>query len=179
VSASIPVFYDCEATSIGGMPIEIGWADPYTESIRSEARLIRPPAHWDIESLWDTSAENLHNISRGMLARSGCPAFVVARRMNAVLSGHELFSDAPNEDERWLRILFDEAGGDPAFTIRRLHADELIGSLAVARGWNLAAYETTKDNVARLAPRTHRAEADARHLALLWRTVSLGAPIPV
>ena len=43
--------------------------------------------------------------------------------MNEVLAGRELFSDAPVDDERWLRIIFDEAGFDPAFTIRKTYAD--------------------------------------------------------
>jgi hypothetical protein len=50
----------------------------------------------------------------------------------------------------------------------------LIGDLAVKLGWTLAAYEAAKEKASRLAPRTHRAEADVRHLALLWQMVSKG-----
>ncbi|HEX4079369.1 MAG TPA: hypothetical protein VHX61_10925 [Rhizomicrobium sp.] len=50
----------------------------------------------------------------------------------------------------------------------------LIGDLAVKRGWTLAAYEAAKEEASRLAPRIRRAEADARHLALLWQMVSKG-----
>jgi hypothetical protein len=127
-----------------------------------------------MRSVWDSNAARLHRISRELLAAKGSPPFAIARRMNIALAGRELFSDAPGDDEHWLRTIFEEAGSDPAFIIRRMHADVLIGNLAVARGWTLAAFEALKDDVPRLAPRTHRAEADARHLALLWQTVSRG-----
>jgi hypothetical protein len=46
----VPVFYDCEATCIGGLPIEIGWAftELSTGEIQSESHLIKPPLHWDM-----------------------------------------------------------------------------------------------------------------------------------
>ena len=119
--SDVPVFYDCEASCIGGLPIEIGWAfiDTSRGGIQSESHLVRPPLHWDMKPVWDPDAEKLHGISLEQLLAQGRPPFEVARRMNAVLAGRELFSDAPADDERWLRIIFDEAGLDPAFTIRR------------------------------------------------------------
>jgi hypothetical protein len=92
--------------------------------------------------------------------------------MNEVLADRELFSDAPADDERWLRIIFDEAGLDPAFTIRRTDADVLTSQLAAKLRWDSASYEAAKSEADRLSPRTHRAEADARHLAVLWRIIS-------
>ena len=108
----VPVFYDCEASCIGGLPIEIGWAfiDTSRGEIQSESHLLKPPLHWDMQSVWDPDAEKLHGISLEQLNAQGRPPFEVARRMNEVLSGRELFSDAPADDERWLRIIFDEAG---------------------------------------------------------------------
>ena len=53
-----PVFYDCEATGPSGYPIEVGWA--YIDELGaliSESHLIRPPAEWDIKSVWDEQAE--------------------------------------------------------------------------------------------------------------------------
>jgi hypothetical protein len=91
--------------------------------------------------------------------------------VNDVLSGRELFSDAPADDERWLRIIFDEAGPDPA-TIRRTHADVFMAQLAAKLGWDSASYEAAKAESDRISPRTHRAEADARHWAVLWRIIS-------
>ena len=126
--------------------------------------------------VWDPDAEKLHGISLKQLHEQGRPPFEVARRMNDVLAGRELFSDAPADDERWLRIIFDEAGLDPAFTIRRTHADVLIAQLAAKLGWDSASYVAAKAETDRISPRTHRAEADARHLAVLWRTISKGEP---
>jgi hypothetical protein len=147
---------------------------PSGDEIASESHLVKPPLHWDMRSVWDPDAAKLHGISPELLGANGKPPFTIARRMNEALAGRELFSDAPGDDERWLRTIFGEADCDPAFTIRRTHADVLIGDLAVKRGWTLAAYEAAKEEASRLAPRTHRAEADARHLALLWQMVSKG-----
>ena len=134
--SDVPVFYDCEASCIGGLPIEIGWAfiDTSTGEIQSESHLVKPPLHWDMQPVWDPDAEKLHGISLEQLHAQGRPPFEVARRMNEVLAGRELFSDAPADDERWLRIILDEAGLDPAFTIRRTYADVLMRSLQRSSG---------------------------------------------
>ena len=62
--SDIPVFYDCEASCIGGLPIEIGWAfiDTSTGEIQSESHLIKPPLYWDMQPVWDPDAEKLHGI---------------------------------------------------------------------------------------------------------------------
>jgi hypothetical protein len=174
--SDFPVFYDCEATCIGGLPIEVGWAftDPSTGEIQSESHLVKPPLHWEMQPVWEPDAEKLHGISLKHLLADGRPPFEIARRMNEVLAGRELFSDAPADDERWLRIIFEEAGPDPAFTIRRTHADVLIAQLAVKLGWDSASYEAAKAEANRISPRTHRAEADARLCAVLWRMISNG-----
>jgi hypothetical protein len=174
--SDVPVFYDCEASCIGGLPIEIGWAfiDTSTGEIQSESHLVKPPLHWDMQPVWDPDAEKLHGISLEQLHAQGRPPFEVARRMNEVLSGRELFSDAPADDERWLRIIFDEAGLDPAFTIRRTYAHMLIARLAMKLGWDSASYEAAKSEADRISPKMHRAEADARHWAVLWRMISKG-----
>src|SRR5260221_1777642 len=90
-----PVFYDCEASDA--------------------------PAEWPVKESWDRAAERLHGITLSQLSREGRPAWEVAWRMNAVLSERELFSDAL-QYEAWLRLLFDAAGLDPAFTVRRTDA---------------------------------------------------------
>ncbi len=172
-----PVFYDCEASCIGGLPIEIGWAfvDESTGKIQSESHPVKPPLHWDMQAVWDPDAERLHGISLRHLRAHGRPPIEIARRMNEVLAGRELFSDSPPDDERWLRIIFDEAGPDEAFTIRKFHANALISQLAARLGWDSDHYEAAKSEAARISPRTHRAEADARHLAVLWQIISKGA----
>ena len=176
-SEVVPVFYDCEASCIGGLPIEIGWAfvDMSAGEIKSESHLVKPPPSWDMESVWDRDAEKLHRISLEQLLAHGRRPFEIARRMNEALAGRELFSDGPAEDERWLRVIFDEAGPEPTFTIRRTSADVLTAQLAAKLGWNTVSYEAAKAEADRSSPRTHRAEADARHLAVHWHIISKGA----
>jgi hypothetical protein len=175
--SDIPIFYDCEASCIGGLPIEIGWAfiDTSTGEIQSESYLVRPPLDWDMQPVWDPDAEKLHGISLEQLLAHGRLPFEIARRMNDVLAGRELFSDGPADDERWLRIIFEEAGPDPAFTIRRTRADVLVAQLAAKVGWDSASYEAAKAEADCTSPRAHRAEVDARHWAVLWRMISNGS----
>jgi hypothetical protein len=168
-----PVFYDCEASDVEGYPIEIGWAftDPKTGAVVSESHLIRPPAEWPVKESWDLAAERLHGITLSQLSREGRPAWEVARRMNAVLIERELFSDAL-QDEAWLLLLFDAAGLDPAFTVRRTDARILISCTAADRRMDEARYARAEALAAERAPRRHRAEADARHLAVFWNIVT-------
>jgi hypothetical protein len=72
--------------------------------------------------------------------------------MNEVLTGRELLSDGPADDERWLRIIFEEAGPDPTFTIRRSHADVLVAQLAMKLWWDSASYEAAKTKADRISP---------------------------
>jgi hypothetical protein len=175
----IPVFYDCEASDVEGYPIEIGWAftDPETGTVVSESHLIRPPEGWPVKESWDRAAERLHGITLSRLRLDGRPVWEIARRMNAALEGRELFSDAP-QDEAWLRLLFDAAGLEPTFIVRRTDARALISRVADDRGLDEAAYARAKTKVADLAPRRHRAEADARHLAVLWNIIAWGTLSP-
>ncbi len=175
MAALIPVFYDCEASGVEGYPIEIGWAslDPETGTVVSESHLIRPPEDWPVKESWDRAAERLHGITLPQLRLEGRPVWEIARRMNAALDGRELFSDA-SQDEAWLRLLFDAAGLEPTFIIRRTDARVLISQVAGDRGFDEAAYARAKAKAMDLAPRRHRAEPDARHLAVLWNMIALG-----
>jgi len=170
-----PVFYDCEATGPNGYPIEVGWA--YIDeagALVSEGHLIRPPAEWDIESVWNEQAETIHNIPLALLRDHGRPAFQVAKRMNEALTGRELFSDG-SADEDWLRKLFDAAGEEPSFTIRRTLANTVILRGAAARDLSDTSIIKAAQETSRTFPHTHRAEPDARHLAALWGILSVVA----
>jgi hypothetical protein len=114
----VPVFYDCEASCIGGLPIEIGWAsiDTSRGEIQSESHLVRPPLHWDMQPVWDPDAEKLHGISLEQLLAQGRPPFEVARRMNEVLAGRKLFSDGPADDDTSRTIGEEISGFDPALS---------------------------------------------------------------
>jgi hypothetical protein len=167
--ALAPVFYDVEASSLDGFPIEIGWAraDVASGTILSEGYLIRPPPDWDISGTWDPAAASHHRIPIDDLSRKGRPVLEIARRMNQTLAGSELFADSPF-DEPWLRQLFDAAGIDPDFSIRRTDPAVLIGRLAGDR----AIYAAAKRKALRDSPQIHRAEADARHWAMVWSIIA-------
>ncbi|HEY5046432.1 MAG TPA: hypothetical protein VII49_00240 [Rhizomicrobium sp.] len=173
-----PVFYDCEASGVDGVPIEIGWAIVEEDGgeIVSESHLVKPPKSWCIEARWDPCAEALHGIALVQLASQGRLPFEIARRMNAALAGRELFSDSPM-DEAWTRQLFDEAGEDPAFLLRRTDANIVIAAFARSQGVGDAALAEVRKEAERRSPRTHRAEADARFWAELWLMLSTkGSP---
>ncbi len=171
--SSAPVFYDIEASGLDGFPIEIGWAraDLASDTILSEGHLIRPPADWDVRGTWDVSAAARHRIPLDELWRVGKPVFEIGRRMNETLRDSQLFADSPF-DESWLQQLFDAAGLEPEFVVRRTDAPVLIKTLASDR----ALYVEAKRQALRLAPPIHRAEADARHWAVLWAIVTRPAP---
>lgn len=48
----------------------------------------------------------------------------------------------------------------------------MLGNCDVHSGLDKAAYARVRTQAAELAPRRHRAEADARHLAVLWNIVT-------
>jgi hypothetical protein len=185
-----PVFYDCEASCVGGLPIEIGWAfaNPATGKIYSEGHLIKPPPSWDLGPVWDPDAGKLHRITREDLYTHGCRPVEIANRMNKMLRGRKLYSDHPLDDERWwfeiMKAASMPAGTvgdteaariiDPTFKLRQVNAYNFIAQLAAKRGWDDAGFEAAKNEADRAAPTSHRAEADARHLAVLWLMISRG-----
>jgi hypothetical protein len=146
--------------------------DPSSGEIHSESHLIKPPAHWDLNPVWDPDAEKLHGISVRQLTRDGWPPRQVADRMNQALNRRELFADSPVDDERWLKLLFDEAAVERQFELGHLKAGVLIEQLASAQGCDKCGYDEAREEASRLAPRRHRAEPDARYWAVLWGMIS-------
>ena len=100
------VFLDFEASSLAkrSYPIEVAWA---FEDGRTESFLIRPAPDW---TDWDTEAQAIHGIERGMLVREGVDHEFVARHMVEVLTGHDLLASAPSWDGKWLSALLRAAG---------------------------------------------------------------------
>jgi len=60
MTSDVSVFYDCEASCIGGLPIELGSAfiDTSAGEIQSESHLVKPPLHWDMQPVWDPAARD-------------------------------------------------------------------------------------------------------------------------
>jgi hypothetical protein len=168
-----PVFYDFEATGLDGIPIEIGWAyfDAATETILSEAYLIRAAEEWELASVWDERAQEIHGIELETVLAKGKGPVEVLSRMNAVLNGRELFADSPF-DPAWLRQLFELADLDPSFHMRVMLSPALCDRLAVVRNIDSSEYAAIKAKVERNSPITHRADADARYWAHLWLAIT-------
>lgn len=159
-------FLDLEASGLAARswPVEVGWA--FSDG-RSDSFLIRPDPSWT-DDAWDPAAEALHGISRAMIERDGLDVREGARRINAALSGVRVYSDAADWDGFWLFRLFSAAGARQSFSV--LDFSRLVRPLAGMREENILA------RAARLSPRRHRAEADARHLMTLWKLAVDTAP---
>ena len=177
VTTNLPIFYDCEASSLAGFPIEVGWAyvDVPSMQIKSEAYLIRPPDHWWSKSIWDPEAEKLHKIPPQTLFQDGHPPREVAGRMNEALRDRQLYSDNPAYDEPWLRSVFVEAGLLPAFALKKTSALVILERLARSRGIDsqifqrikAAADQTSRTGIGRARRPLSRRPVEA-HVLVQW-----------
>lgn len=166
-----PAFIDFEASGLGfqSWPIEVGWAFP---DGRSESTLIQPAVDWSAAG-WDPAAEALHGISRDALDREdlALPVPIVCRRLREALAPYEVFSDAPDWDGFWLGRLFAAIDEKPPFELsdfRRL-MPPLDGDPR----------EELFVQADALAPRQHRAGADALHLQTLYRLARVDGAGPL
>lgn len=109
---------DVEASGLGpdSYPIEIA---AYDGENLSYSVLINPETaegwdHWDF-----IAEEEIHGISLEHLAEHGEDAFLTVIRMNKVLEGQVVYSDAVDSDGFWVRRLFDQVLDRPmTFEIR-------------------------------------------------------------
>jgi DNA polymerase III epsilon subunit-like protein len=173
--SSPPVFYDCEASSLDGFVIEVGWAyaQPDDGQIISASHLVRPLAEWQIATVWDENAEALHGISLAELSTQGIPLRDIANGMNRELAGRELYSDSAF-DGAWLSQIFEGAGIEPSFLVRQTSADTLLEKTVTDRKFDRSRYRKAADEAEQ--NRRHRAEADARMWAQLWQMITKNAP---
>jgi rhodanese-related sulfurtransferase len=159
------IFLDLEASGLHrtSYPIEVGWA---FLDLSAEGFLLRPAPEW---TGWDWSfeSEKIHGISRIECLRNGIDVRDAAQRLNEALSGGQLYCDSPSFDGNWLRKLFAASGIEPAFDLRLQDALALVRAALAPRGENLWAVE---QRLRVVCPRPHRAAADARYLAALYRS---------
>lgn len=152
---------DVEASSLhrGSHPIEVAVCGL---DMVPEAMLIRPMDHWDD---WSVASEAVHNITQEMLRRDGVDAKLVALRVNALLQGSFVFSDAPEYDGNWYMRLFADTDVLPTFRIQ--HYDALMlpcrKIAATFMGPGRVAALTRKVDLVYL--HTHRAGEDALKMA--------------
>ena len=157
-------FIDVEASGLGpySWPIEVGWAF-HEEAPRSV--LIRPFEGWPMQA-WEKSAESLHKISPDKLLAEGRDVLDVALGLNAALGQATVYSDAPDYDSFWLFRLYDAAGVQPNYRL----AD--LADLLTPLWWDEP--KALVARAAEVAPATHRAAADVRHLQAMYE-IALGA----
>ena len=154
-------FIDLEASGLGsaGFPTEIGWAIVCDDgSVESGSCLIKPPAKWTMyRNAWSTASERLTGITRDMLDRDGVPPSEAMRRFLDAIGDRDLLSDEADFDTHWLGMLAEAAG--KSIEGRTLgDAKKLIEEAAANDGSAMECGE----------PLRHRAEADARRLALTF-----------
>ncbi len=153
--AALPCVIDVEASGFGAgsYPIEVGFVLPDGSAW---CTLVLPDDTW---THWDGRAEQLHGITRPLLARHGRRAAEVADELNRRLAGRRVYTDNWAHDFTWLARLFDCAGCSPRFELH--HLNELMDDGAMAR------FDAARDHVSRtLHLKRHRASSDARVLQM-------------
>lgn len=157
---ALPVFLDIEASGFGAgsYPIEVGCA---LADGRTVCCLVRPQEGW---KHWDTRAESVHHITREQLLRHGLPVGEVVGRLEEMLRGQDVYSDAWGNDYAWLSRLYDEAERVPRFNLRSLR--ELLDEEQAAR-WHQMKQVVAEE----LHTTRHRASNDARVLQVTYARV--------
>jgi hypothetical protein len=160
----LPCVLDIEASGFGrsSYPIEVGYVLP---DGRAACMLVRPAAEW---THWDAGAEQVHGITRSVLATHGRSAREVALALNRDLEGQTVYCDGWAHDYSWLAALFEEAGFSPSFKLESVGAlldEDHLAQLDQAR----------RDAVAELGLKRHRASNDARALQLALGRVTVAS----
>jgi hypothetical protein len=159
------IFLDLEASGLHrtSYPIEVGWA---FLDLSAESFLLRPAPEWTGWGWW-LESEKIHGISRAECLRDGIDVRHAAQRLNATLSGAQLYCDSPGFDGDWLRKLFAASGIEPAFDLQLRDALTPIRAALARRGED---HRVIGQRLQAVCPRPHRAAADARYLAALYRS---------
>ena len=162
-----PIIIDVEASGLGrgSYPIEVGIANGSGET---HCMLIKPLAEWQH---WDHSAELMHGITRDILASYGHPVAEVARKLNALLGGETVYSDAWGNDSSWISQLFDAAEMSQHFRVQSLR--DLLSEIQI-ESW----HETKQHIVEENGMSRHRASADALLLQQTYcQTLGKNSPL--
>ena len=169
-------FLDFEASSLSNKsyPIEVAWSSPDGPI---ESYLISPSGieEW---TDWDPAAENVHGISRHVLAADGKTPHFVCDRMTDQLAGKRIYTDAPRFDGAWLARLFSACGRDKSgFNLGNI--DDLLVKLICpelsGRTQGLIKIAVLKQEARRQNPRRHRAAWDVEYLVKLWELANYHA----
>lgn len=115
----IPVI-DLEASSLSdnSYPIEVGIFIPSDNGLyESYSWLIKPTENWLLNREWNEKSASVHNISKNEIIENGHLGYDICNKLNSLLLGTTIYSDAPDYDYKWLKILFDEWNIDMKFDL--------------------------------------------------------------
>lgn len=154
----LPAIIDIEASGFGrdSYPIEVGVILPDRQCF---CHIIRPADHW---TFWDKSAEAVHGIPRQLLLDKGRPPREVADKLNRLLQGKTVYTDAWSHDVSWIGKLYELTGLPQLFRLESLRS--LISEQQV-RFW----HPTKEQVIAELHLARHRASTDAMILQETYR----------
>jgi hypothetical protein len=162
-------FIDFEASSLEeSYPIEIGWAR--MDGVVGAA-LIRPHDDWK-SMKWAEDSASVHGIVQELLG-DGLPRDEVLARAKAALAQCDCFSDAPEHDWRWFRML--AADGVVDLRMSELPADMLLMAVAEKSGIAGAIAAQIVDRA--MAAGGHSAAGDAAGLAAGFEILARGGEI--
>lgn len=162
-------FVDFEASSLEeSYPIEIGWAR--MDGIVG-ACLIRPHDDWR-KLNWASDSARVHKLAQELLG-DGLPRDEVLARAKAALGDCDCFSDAPENDWRWMRML--SADGVVDLRLSELPADMLL--MAIAEKSNVPGAIAMQIVDRAMAAGGHSAAGDAAGLAAGFEILSRAGEI--
>jgi hypothetical protein len=156
-----PPIIDLEASGFGrgSYPIEVGFA---LENRDIHSFLIKPEDDW---THWSEEAEQIHGITREQLQAEGMSIEDIALKLNEMLRGKTLYSDAWSFDSSWIGRLFDSAGIVQRFRL------ETINKLLKPE--QLEFWHPTKETVLQdLGLKAHRAAIDVQVLQETYVRIS-------
>ena len=156
-----PPIIDLEASGFGrgSYPIEVGFA---LENRDIHSFLIKPEDDW---THWSEEAEQIHGITREQLHAEGMSIEEIALKLNEILRGQTLYSDAWSFDSSWIGRLFDEAELVQRFRI------ETINKLLDYE--QMESWQGTKESLwEELEVNRHRAANDVKVLQETFRRVT-------
>lgn len=162
----LPIFIDVEASSFSGdsYPIEIAW----NIDANIENHLLNP--YFIKEWVdWDPASQAVHGLSRNYLSEHGKDPLSVAKRMNQVLSGQDVYSDAAEYDVHWIDQLFKATGLKRQFYIRdffSLLPIEITNGNFMSSSSILSEYKIKARKRANVP--AHRANHDVKYLIELY-----------
>lgn len=156
----IPPIIDIEASGFGrgSYPIEIGVIDKRQTPF---CCLVRPQPSWEH---WSQEGENTHGISRDILFDHGQDVVLVAQKLNNLLRGQTVYSDAWGHDFSWLGMLYHAAR-----ITRKFKLDSIVTLLNPEQ---MDSWDKIKSAVSTsLDLGRHRASIDAKIIQMTYQKV--------